>query len=176
MTERDIAILGLGNVLCSDDGVGVAAIHRLIEAHEPAPGVEFVDGGTLGLSLLDYFDRDVDLIVLDAVRTDAPPGTLVRFEGDDVEPAAAAQLSVHQVGVADLLAAARWLDRLPSRVILLGVVPETLALGSDRTAAVEAAIPALVAAVEAELETRGRPLGPRRSARPAQDITRALGL
>ena len=81
---------------------------------------------------------------MDAIRAEGPPGTLVRLEGEDVAPAVASRLSPHQVGVADLLDGARWRDRYPDRLVLLGLVPETLDLGLRRSRAVEAALPALV--------------------------------
>jgi hydrogenase maturation protease len=171
-----VVVLGLGNVLCADDGVGVAAVHALM-AGWTAPGVDFVDGGTLGLALLDYLDGAAALLILDAVAADAPPGTLVRLEGDDVEAAARARLSVHQVGVADLLEAARFLGRQPARVVLLGLVPSSLGLGLARSPAVAARLPDLVAAARAELARLGHPLEPRDAEEAsARYLARALGL
>lgn len=152
-----VVVLGLGNVLLSDDGVGVAAAHRLQQRFELPNGVEVLDGGTLGLSLLPYIERVGHLVLLDAVRSEGrPPGTLLRLEGEEVPPAVAHRLSAHQIGVADLLTGAVWLERYPGAVTLLGVVPEHIELGTGRTPAVEAAIPALVDAAVAELERIGR--------------------
>lgn len=125
----DLLVLGLGNVLCGDDGAGVVAVHEILAGFEPPPGVEVLDGGTLGLSLLPLLEDAKAAILLDAIRTDDPPGTLVRLEGDEVGPAVAHRLSVHQVGVADLLDAARLRGSAPKTLILLGIVPESLELG-----------------------------------------------
>lgn len=160
MSER-LVILGLGNILLGDDGIGVVALHALARAVDQAdPRVSLVDGGTLGLSLLDYLEADSTLIIIDAVRADHPPGTVVVLEGEDVARAAAARLSVHQVGVADLLDAAHLLGRTPRRTVLCGVVPRSITLSVERTPEVEASLPALLAAVLEEAERAGHPLQP----------------
>ncbi|HEY7513293.1 MAG TPA: hydrogenase maturation protease [Vicinamibacteria bacterium] len=139
-----LLVLGLGNVLCGDDGLGAVAVHLLVRQYRAPEGVFVLDGGTLGLSLLPYLEDAQDAILVDAIRDDGPPGTLVRLEGDDVAPALASRLSVHQVGVADLLDGARWRGRCPSRLILLGLVPQSLELAYARSPDVEAALPGLV--------------------------------
>ncbi|HEY7368450.1 MAG TPA: HyaD/HybD family hydrogenase maturation endopeptidase [Thermoanaerobaculia bacterium] len=159
--RHPLLILGLGNVLCADDGVGVTAVTRLLESWEPPEGVRVMDGGTLGLALLPYLQDARRVLIVDAVRADAPPGSPVRLEGDEVAPAVAARLSPHQVGVADLLDGARWLGTYPEVVVLLGVVPATIELGLARTPAVEAAIPDLVSRVLAEAALFGFRFQPR---------------
>ena len=152
-----VLVLGLGNVVCTDDGAGIAAIHKLIREYEMPEGVVALDGGTLGLALLPLVDSADQVILVDAVAAAEPPGTLVRIEGDEVAPAVYERLSPHQIGVADLLAGASLLDKYPERVIILGVVPESIDLGIDRTPRVEAAIPALVQRVVDELTALGYP-------------------
>ena len=154
----NLLILGLGNVICGDDGLGVAAAERLRRDFRLPDGVEIMDGGTLGLSLLAHVTGARDLILLDAVAADAVPGTLVRLEGGDVGPAVRDRLSVHQIGVADLLDAMRLLDQVPRRLVLLGLVPETLELAVERSPAVAAKIDDLVAAAAAEARALGHPL------------------
>jgi hydrogenase maturation protease len=156
MSDRTpLLILGLGNLLCTDDGVGAVAVHRLLKAYEMPEGAVVLDGGTLGLALLPYLMSADVAILVDAIRTDDPPGTLVRLEGEEVAPAVAARLSVHQVGVADLLNSARLLDRYPPRVILLGLVPASIGLGVELTPAVETQLPSLVSAVVEEARGLG---------------------
>jgi Ni/Fe-hydrogenase 1 B-type cytochrome subunit len=120
-----------------------------------------LDGGTLGLSLLPHLEDADAALVLDAVRTDASPGSPVRITGEDVGPAVAGRLSPHQVGVADLLDAARWRGRLPARLVLLGVVPSSIELGLGLSAPVAARLPELMAAAAQESERLGFPLRPR---------------
>jgi hydrogenase maturation protease len=150
-----LLVLGLGNLLCGDDGAGVAAVELLRQTYEAPPGVSVLDGGTLGLSLLPYVEDASDAILVDAIRADAPPGAAVRLEGSDVPLAARERLSVHQVGVADLLGGAHLVGRLPDRLLLLGVVPETLELRFGRSASVEAALPDLVERIVTEAEAWG---------------------
>ena len=175
-------VLGLGNVLCGDDGLGVAAVARLAERYEIGPGVRVADGGTLGLALLGLFDGMDEALLVDAILADAAPGALVALDGEEVAPAARSRLSVHQVGVADLLDALELLGRRPRRLSLVGLVPDRIELGMERSAAVERALPALVERLAREIRERGHAVAPRRSGgADAQgpvdrDAARALGL
>jgi hydrogenase maturation protease len=182
-TERPtrLLILGLGNVLCGDDGLGVRAVHLVAHGYAAPQGVSILDGGTLGLSLLPHLEDAEQAILVDAIRADAPPGSLVRLEGEDVAPAVAARLSPHQVGVADLLDGARLLDRQPTRLVLLGLVPRTLELQFGCSPEVEARLPELAALVVREARRLGHPLTPLTLdeapvARSPVDVGRILGM
>jgi hydrogenase maturation protease len=178
-----LLVLGLGNVLCQDDGLGAAAVARILAEYETPGGVCVLDGGTLGLNLLPYIEDAERVILVDAIRGEGPPGTFVRLSGDEVGPAVADRLSPHQVGVSDLIEAARWRGRLPKTLVLLGLVPESLGLGVDRSPAVEEMIPELVLRVVAEARSLGfdlvrRPPGAFdacRASRP-DSLARALGV
>lgn len=148
MSDRvPLLILGLGNVLLGDDGVGAAAVARLRDEYDHPECVHVLDGGTLGLALLPYVEEAEAVILVDAIRDDGPAGTFVRLDGDDVAPAVATRLSPHQVGVADLLDGARWRERYPDRVVLLGLVPESIDLGVGLSAPVAANLDQLVGRV-----------------------------
>jgi len=151
----ELLVLGLGNLLCGDDGAGVAAVERLRDGWHAPEGVLVLDGGTLGLALLPYLQNARNVILVDAVGADAPVGTLVRVTGDDVGPAAAHRLSPHQVGVADLLDGARLLGGHPETITIVGVVPGATELSVERTPPVAARIDDLVLAVVAEAERLG---------------------
>jgi hydrogenase maturation protease len=157
---RGLLVLGLGNVLLGDDGAGVEAVGRLRDDYLIPPDVRVVDGGTLGLALLDELVRARAVILVDAVQLDEPPGTVVIVRGAEVEPTVALRLSPHQVGVSDLLTAARFLDRLPQTVVLVGIVPLSIELGIGCSPAVERHLDDLVACVAAECAAQGHPLGP----------------
>ncbi len=157
-----LLILGLGNILCQDDGVGTAAVEMLRRTFVAPDEVQVLDGGTLGLSLIPYMEDADEAILIDAIRDDAQPGTLVRLEGDEVRPAVEDRLSVHQVGVADVFAGLELLGRVPRRVVLWGIVPRSLNLGLGCTLAVEARLPQLVHQVVAEAQRMGHVLRPRR--------------
>ena len=168
-------MLGLGNVLLSDDGIGSAAIARLLDLYVPPQGVCVLDGGTLGLSLLPHIEDAGAVILVDAVKADAPPGTLVRLGGDDVGPAVMTRLSPHQVGVADLLDGARWHDRYPSELVLLGIVPSSFDLAVGLSRDVAQALPRLVQQVLVEAEALGFVFAPRSSAPDADPRAVDLG-
>jgi hydrogenase maturation protease len=181
--ERPIPllVLGLGNVLCGDDGLGPAAVSALVRAFDVPDGVTVLDGGTLGLSLLPWIEDARHVLLVDAVRADQPAGTFVRLEGDEVAPAVRERLSVHQIGVADLLDGARWRGRYPSGLVLLGLVPAVVELGLGRSAAVEAGLPALIERIVAEARALGYALVPKVAdatdiSRSPADVGRALGL
>jgi len=175
-----VLVLGLGNVLLGDDGLGAAAIARIERDYRAPPGVRLEDGGTLGLSLLGLIADSDHVILVDAVRADAPPGTLVRLDGADVADAVWNRLSPHQVGVADLLEAARLIDRYPSAVTLLGLVPEVIDLAVVRSNAVDTGLDELVAAIVGEVQSLGYRMVRETQAadrrRPIHDLTRHFGM
>jgi hydrogenase maturation protease len=145
MSERTfLLVLGLGNLLLGDDGVGSAAIAVLLDRYRPPRGVRVLDGGTLGLSLLPYLDEADAVLLVDAIRADAPPGSLVRLDGEQVAPAVATRLSPHQIGVSDLLDGARWLGRYPRQLVLLGIVPESMELTVGLSPHVARSLPDLI--------------------------------
>lgn len=147
-----VLVLGIGNLLAGDDGLGWHAVQALtVEAADPhgrtlPPDVELLDGGTGGLALLPAISEAGALVIIDAVDVGAEPGTRHTLVGPDLY-SRLVRLSVHQVGTADLLAAARLTNTLPNRVVLLGVQPATIATGVGLSPAVTAALPRLLAAV-----------------------------
>jgi hydrogenase maturation protease len=154
----DLLVLGLGNLLLTDDGLGPAVMSELVRRFVAPEGVHLLDGGTLGLALLGELSEARMAILVDAVAADAAPGTVVRIEGGEVAPAVAAKLSPHQIGVADLLDAARLLGREPPTLILLGAVPHSLELGVGCSPQVAEAIEPLVQKVVEECRALGHPL------------------
>lgn len=164
-----VLVLGCGNLLAGDDGVGPEVVRRLTEAGLP-PDVKAVDGGTLGLDLLPLLDGQDLLVLVDAVdatrlRPQASPpaaGTVSLWEGAAVARAFAVPLSVHEVAVADLLGAAMLAGRLPAEVALVGVQPHTLEPGVGLSPDVNAAVPAAMALVGEVVA--GRPATPPGSA------------
>jgi hydrogenase maturation protease len=149
-----VLVLGLGNVLCGDDGAGVAAVERLHEQWEFPEEVRVLDGGTLGLSLLPYLQSAERAILVDAILLDAEPGTIVRFDDDLVFPIARGRMSCHQVGVADVLDCARLLGQAPA-LSLIGIVVSEVAAMAAPTAAVSSRIDDLSARVVDELRASG---------------------
>lgn len=134
------AVLALGNILTGDDGAGPAALAELLRTHRLPPEVQVLDGGVLGMNLLGLLTGIRSLLVLDAVDTHQPPGELIRLEGADLRAVFAARLSMHELGFAELLAAARLQGREPPRLVLWGIQPgrmqQTIGLSPPVAAAV----------------------------------------
>ena len=143
-------VLGLGNTLHSDDGIGPQAIERLRSDPRVPEDVALIEGGTLGLELLTYIWDCSYLLVLDAVDVGQLPGTLVRMSSEELQTLPG-KGSVHQLGVADLLVALRVLAQRQPTVVLLGVQPATTDWGTELSPAVEAVMGSLIDAAVVEL-------------------------
>jgi hydrogenase maturation protease len=150
-----VLVLGVGNLLKSDDGVGVRALQLISERYRFPDRVTLLDGGTLGLDLLPQLDGVERLVIIDAVDVGAVPGTVVRLTEAEIGPALEHRLSPHQLGVKELLAVSRLLGAAPAETVLLGVQPKSLALALELTAEVAAALEQLVPRVVSELTRWG---------------------
>lgn len=147
-------VLGLGNILLSDEGVGVRAVEALVEQVPLPPDVEVLDGGTSGMDLLDQIAGRARLIVVDAVRTGRPPASVVRLAGDEVPAFFSAKLSPHQLGLSDVLAVLRLMDAAPAEITVIGVEPVSLDLGLDLSPAVAASLAEVLALLRTELASK----------------------
>jgi hydrogenase maturation protease len=149
----NILVLGIGNVLLTDEGVGVRALKELERRYTFSENVELLDGGTAGIELLRHIRNRDYLIIIDCMTWNQDPGTVMRVEGDDVPAAFRTRISPHQLGLSDLLAAAMLTDELPKKLVLFGVEPESIDIGLDLTNTVEASLEKLTGAVIDELRS-----------------------
>ncbi len=131
----NVLILGLGNLLLSDEGVGVHAVNALSRRFEMPEGVEILDGGTSGMDLLDAIAGRDHLIVCDAIRSDERPGSVQRIDGESIAAFFATRISPHQLGLSEVLANLELLGERPGHVTIIGVVPADLSLGTELSAA-----------------------------------------
>ncbi len=154
-------ILGIGNTILTDEGVGVRAAEALQAAYHIPEGVEVIDGGTAGMELLDPLTGVDLLLVLDAVKARCAPGELVVLAGKEVPVFFRAKLSPHQVSICDVLASLEFAGSPPKDIVLIGVEPESFELGMELTPRIAAAVPGMVARAHAELARRGIELLPR---------------
>lgn len=150
-----ILVLGLGNILLSDEGVGVRVVERLQEKYKFSEEVQVLDGGVRGLALLPYLEGVKRLLVVDAVAAGKEPGSLIRLEGEEVPSFLSPKVSPHQEGLADLLAAARLTDLYAEEVVLWGVEPAVMDTGLDLSPPVAARVDELVEKVVEELRRWG---------------------
>ena len=151
-----LLVLGLGNSLLKDDGIGIhviAALERTRTAPTSDGFVRFCDGGTLGLSLLPQIEGADGLILVDAARFGGAPGDVRVFDAEAMDvQVGGARSSAHELAVADLVGAARLSGALPERRALVGIAPSDISWGLEPTPEVAAAIPAACAAIEAIIE------------------------
>lgn len=150
-----ILVLGLGNTIMTDDGFGVRAIESLSSRYRFRGEVKLLDGGTLGLDLLPHLEEVESLLIVDALDMRDEPGKVFRIEGEEVPRAFASKLSVHQMGLQDLLAVAELQGHVPKRLVVWGVQPECIEMGTDLTPVVAAALPTVEEGVVAELRNWG---------------------
>jgi len=156
--QRRILVIGIGNVLMRDDGLGVHVIERLKVLYHMPPNVRFVDGGTLGLSLLPLLDGITHLLLIDAVRGMGAPGDIVRLRDDEIPAYLATKVSVHEVGLQELLATAGFAGCLPDEIVLWGVEARDVELGDGLSSVVRDALDELVERVAGELKMWKAPL------------------
>lgn len=136
-------VLGVGNVLNRDEGLGVHAL-RLLEERMPDPaGVELIDGGVLGLNLLPMVEECDRLLVLDAIDRGEEPGTLIELDHDEIPLFAGVKMSQHQITLQEVLGLASIRGKLPPVLRLVGLQPEDLAIGIDMSEAIESVLPSV---------------------------------
>ena len=148
---RKVVVLGVGNLIMGDEGVGIRCVEQLEAGGQLPADVVTIDGGTSTHELLGDLENLDLLVIVDAVATNSAPGSLVRLEGDHIPHAFSNKLSPHQHGINDLLANLRLLGRSPGRLVLHGVTPKRISLGMELSPEVEAALPELNARVLAEV-------------------------
>jgi hydrogenase maturation protease len=148
-------ILGLGNILLGDEGVGVRVVERLLDLYHFPEGTQALDGGTLALDLLPYVEDADRMVVIDAVDMRAEPGTVVRITDEEVPTFLSVKVSPHQMGLADILSAARLRGLSPSELVLWGVQPEAMDTTLELSPSVAAQVDVLVNGVLADLSQWG---------------------
>ena len=163
-TAGPTLVVGLGNPLMTDDGIGLAALARLVERWELPDEVTPLDGGIWGLRLLPEIEAAGRLLLLDAIDAGQAPGTVIELEAEAIPRFFQAHLSPHQVGVRDLLALATLRGSLPGDTVALGIQPFEVELSLDLSPVVAAALDELVERAVRRLETWGHRVRPREPA------------
>ena len=166
MKADRIVVLGIGNTLNRDEGVGVHAVRALETQRSPSPDrslarqergeVEFLDGGTLGLNLLPIVEEASHLLILDAVDARQAPGTVIELTGDEIPLFSGIKLSQHQVTFQEVLGLAAVRGKLPPHLHLIGVQPADLEIGLELSHVVTAALPEVIARAAGVLRAWGQ--------------------
>lgn len=152
-----ILVLGIGNILLQDEGIGVHVVERLQARWILPEQVSVLDGGTSGMTLLDDIAACEHLLIVDCARLDGPPGTIHEFQGNAVPAFFQQRISPHQIGLSDLLAAAALIDALPAHLTLIAIEPESIELGLTMSATGERACEAALALLLGRLQQWGAP-------------------
>lgn len=146
-------VLGVGNTILTDEGIGPWVVERLRALNPEAPGVTWMDGGTLSFSIATCVEDAECLIVVDATELRAKPGTVRVFVDEEMDEMLGGHgRSIHEVGLLDLMSMARLTGRLPGRRALVGIQPERIDWGTEPSPAVGAAMPEAARAVAALIE------------------------
>lgn len=154
-------VIGVGNLLMADEGIGVRVVQRLVEQYHIPEGVQILDGGTLGLDLLYYLEGCENLLLIDAVSSELEPGGLLCLRDEEVPAFLSMKISPHQIGIPDMLAAAHLKGIYPQRVVLWGIQPGLVEIGLTLSPEVSEQLDVLVSKVLEQLDAWGQKVSPR---------------
>ncbi len=149
---KKILIIGIGNILMRDDGVGVRVIEKMRQMPIPAD-VEIIDGGVMGLNLLYYVEGRKKVIVIDSVNIGKPPGTIYRFTENALIEKKELLRSAHGVDFTDVIKTSEFLGTKPEEIIFIGIEPEDISEGMELSPKLQSRIPRIIELVMKELET-----------------------
>ncbi len=144
------AVIGIGNLLLKDEGVGVHVV-RVLEGRELPPGVEVIDAGTATMELLPLLQEAERVVVIDAIKAGGEPGTVYRVSPEDLMATEDRPLSLHQVGLLEVLEMARQLGSR-AEVVIIGVEPKEISWGMELTPEIAAKVPKVADLALQELE------------------------
>ena len=153
--DLNIAVFGIGNILLSDDGVGVHTVNKLNSEYQFPGNVEMIDGGTKGLDLLPLFENRDKVLIIDAANFGKDPGTIDSVEGDKIPSFLSSKLSVHQIGLPDMLFAARLMEIMPDEMCLIGIQPLSMETSAEMSDVISSKMEALVCKVLDKLKEWG---------------------
>lgn len=156
-----VAIVGVGNILLQDEGVGVQAIEKLRERFEFPEDVSIIDGGTMGLDLLPFIEDTDRLILIDAIDLKKEPGSIGIIEDKKVPAVMKTKISPHQIGLSDLFAVMRLLEKEPERISVIGVQPKSVQTGTELSAQVRQSLNDLIGAIIDKLKEWGVEVKPK---------------
>ena len=133
MQEPTITILGLGNILLTDEGVGVHTVNEFEKRYQVPDYVEIIDGGAAGLDLIPFIEGREKVLMVDAVNFDREPGYVGSLENEAIPVKFATKASMHHLGLMDVLSIVRLSGNYPKELCIIGIQPKSLELGLDMT-------------------------------------------
>lgn len=148
--RKPILILGVGNSIQMDDGIGIHVLEELKKISLPG-NIELFDGGTAGFDLINVVSERKKVIVIDAVNGGEPPGTIYKFSPEDIKSRNIMYDSLHQLGIIESLQMAKLLDKYPDECIIFGIEPKTIDWGLELTESLKVMVPKTIELVLKEL-------------------------
>lgn len=149
---KKITILGIGNTLYTDEGIGVHILPFLEQELKGYSEIEIIEGATDGIRLLEPVEDAERLIIIDAINAGEEPGSLIVLHNDDIPAYFGIKMSIHQLGFQEVLLAAKLRERLPEEMVLFGIQPESLEFGIGITETIEQQIPAVIKAISMQIK------------------------
>lgn len=149
---KDTVILGIGNILLKDDGVGVYTIRELENEKLPST-IELVDGGTSTLDTLSYFLDYKKVIIVDCLKAGYEPGTIYKINPEDIKSYKSENLSIHDVQILDVVKIANMLGKFP-KVTIFGIEPQKICLDTEMTETMKNKIPEVIKLLKMELDLK----------------------
>lgn len=135
-----ILVLGLGNILLQDEGVGVHIVRKLENDYRFDPHIDIVDGGTMGMDLIPYFDHRKRVIIIDVVNFGKMPGYVQKLKDHEILTTITTKLSEHQSGLRDILSTLKLMEIEPDKIILFGIQPRSVDMGLKLSSDLQPAI------------------------------------
>ena len=149
---KPMVVIGLGNILLADEGVGIMLLRALSHRSHEFPSADFIELGTGGMSVVHAMAGRRKAVVLDCARMGASPGTIRRFTPEAARSAnAPGSFSMHQGDILELIAVSRVIGALPEKIVIFGIEPESLATGEKLSPSLQSRIPDYLAAISEEL-------------------------
>ncbi len=150
--KKDTVVVGLGNILLSDEGVGVYLIRQLLNQQDRFPKVEFIDAGSGGMNLLHIIANRKKALIIDCTKMGEKPGTMRRFGPEDVQSVKKmGQFSLHEADILRVIKLSEQLGECPGEIVFFGIEPESLEPGEELSKTLSAKLDAYTAEIRKEL-------------------------
>ncbi len=149
--QSNIAVLGIGNLIMQDEGIGIHIIRKLENEYTFQPEIELIDGGTSGSELYGFFEDNDKMLIVDAVNFDEEPGFIGSIEKDDILKRLNTKMSMHNLGLTDVLSHVKLLDIEPSEIFLVGIQPAVIELHDELSEVISARIDKIIEVVITKL-------------------------
>jgi len=141
---KEITVLGIGNIILSDEGFGVRVVEHLKENFIFPDNVQLIDGGTLGIELTQFIIGTKKLLIIDSIDGDKPAGTIFHLVGDEIKNHFNEKISAHEIGIQDVLTMMEITGKIIPEVVVIGAQPFSLEAGVELTEDMQKILPQIV--------------------------------